>query len=318
MNVERNLLVLLTLAAVASPALGQVTVPAARQANGSSKSAVASPASGQQTAPAARPAKGGSKSVVASPAAGPQAASAAGQTNKKSAASIPDFSGIWRHGSLPSFVPPASGPGPVTNRTQRKDNGVSDYRMLVGDYTNPILQPWAAEVVKKKGDMSLAGVTYANPANECWPEPVPFLFKHMAMEMLQRPDKIVMLFNEDHEVRYVRLNQSHPAKVTPSLDRAAVCHYERDTLVIDTVGIKTDRPFAMIDLFGTPYTEKMHVVERYRLLDHEAAKGTLERAAKELWRPAGPFAPNYADKYLQVDFTVEDAGPFTTPWTASA
>ena len=66
MNVERNLLVLLTLAAVASPALGQLTVPAARQANGSSKSAVASPASGQQTAPAARPAKGGSKSVVAS------------------------------------------------------------------------------------------------------------------------------------------------------------------------------------------------------------------------------------------------------------
>ena len=120
MNVERNLLVLLTLAAVASPALGQVTVPAARQANGSSKSAVASPASGQQTAPSARPAKGGSKSVVASPAAGPQAASAAGQTNKKSAASIPDFSGIWRHGSLPSFVPPASGPGPVTNRTRRK------------------------------------------------------------------------------------------------------------------------------------------------------------------------------------------------------
>jgi hypothetical protein len=35
--------------------------------------------------------------------------------------------------------------------------------------------------------------------------------------------------------------------------------------VIDTVGTKTDRPFAMIDLFGTPFTEKLHVVERYRL-----------------------------------------------------
>jgi hypothetical protein len=258
-------------------------------------------------------------SAVASPAAGRQAASAGGQTNsgKKSAASIPDFSGIWRHGSLPSFVPPASGPGPVTNRTRRKDNGVSDYGMLVGDYTNPILQPWAAEVVKKKGEMSLAGITYPNPSNQCWPEPVPFLFKHMAMEMLQRPDKIVMLFNEDHEVRYVRLNQSHPAKVKPSYHGDAVGHYEGDTLVIDTVGIKADRPYAMVDLYGTPYTEKLHVVERYRLVDHEAAKGTLERAAKELWRPAGPFAPNYADKYLQVDFTIDDAGAFTTPWTAS-
>jgi hypothetical protein len=271
MNVQRNLLLLLILAAVASPASGQQAAPASGEANSGSKNA----------------------------------------------ASIPDFSGIWRHGSLPWFVPPASGPGPVTNRSRRKDNGVSNYGELVGDYTNPILQPWAAEVVKKKGDMSLAGETYANPANECWPEPVPFLFKHMAMQMLQRPDKVVMLFNEDHEVRYVRLNQSHPAKVAPSWHGDAVGHYEGDTLVIDTVGIKTDRPFAMIDLFGTPYTEKLHVVERYRLVDPEAAKGTLERAAKELWRPAGPFAPNYTDKYLQVDFMVEDAGTFTTPWTAS-
>jgi hypothetical protein len=83
MNVQRNLLVLMTLAAVASPALGQViqTPPAARPTNGGSKSAVASPASGQQTAPAARQSNGGSKGVVASPAAGQQAAaSAAGQT----------------------------------------------------------------------------------------------------------------------------------------------------------------------------------------------------------------------------------------------
>ena len=271
MNVQRKLLLLLTLAAVAGPASGQQAASAAEQANGGSQSA----------------------------------------------ASIPDFSGIWRHGSLPWFVPPASGPGPVTNRSRRKDNGVSDYGQLVGDYTNPILQPWAAEVVKKKGQLSLAGVTYPNPANQCWPEPVPFLFKHMAMQMLQPPGKVVMLFNEDHEVRYVRMNEPHPTHVKPSWHGDAVGRYEGDALVIDTVGIKTDRPFAMVDLFGTPYTDKLHVVERYRLLDREAAKGTLERAAKELWRPAGPLNPDYADKYLQVDFTIEDEGAFTTPWSAS-
>jgi hypothetical protein len=270
MKVQRNLLVLLALVAVAGPILMRQAAAAAQADSGS-----------------------------------------------ESALSIPDFSGIWRHGSLPWFVPPASGPGPVTNRSRRKDNGQSDYGQLVGDYTNPILQPWAAEVVKKKGDLSLAGVTYANPANHCWPEPVPFLFKHMAMQMLQPPGKIVMLFNEDHEVRYVRMNEPHPAKVTPSWHGDAVGHYEGDTLVIDTVGIKTDRPYAMVDLFGTPYTEKLHVVERYRLLDRAAAKGTLERAAKELWRPAGPPNPDYADKYLQIDFTIEDEGAFTTPWTAS-
>ena len=100
--------------------------------------------------------------------------------------SIPDFSGTWRHGTLPWLIPPASGPGPVTNRSRRKDDGTSDYAQLVGDYTNPILQPWAADVVKKKGEISLAGEDFPSPANQCWPEPPPFLFKHMAMQMLQR------------------------------------------------------------------------------------------------------------------------------------
>jgi hypothetical protein len=75
----------------------------------------------------------------------------------------------------------------------------------------------------------------------------------------------------------------------------------------------------MIDLFGTPYTDKLHVQERYRLSDYAAVKGALERGAKENWRPAGPVKADsdYKDKYLRVDFTIEDAGAFTTPWTAS-
>jgi hypothetical protein len=232
------------------------------------------------------------------------------------AASVPDFSGIWRHGNLPWFIPPASGPGPVTNLSREKGTGVSDYGSLVGDYKSPILKPWAAEVVREKGKLSLAGLTYPNPANTCWPEPVPFLFKHAAMEMLQLPDQIVMLFNENHEVRRVRLNASHPAELTPSWHGDAVGYYQGDTLVIDTVGVRTDRPHAMIDLFGTPYTDKLHVVERYRLVDYAEAKDAMQRGMKENRRAGGPYDPNYADKYLQVLFTIEDEGAFTTPWTA--
>jgi hypothetical protein len=179
------------------------------------------------------------------------------------------------------------------------------------------LQPWAADVVKKKGELSLAGVTFPSPSNTCWPEPVPYLFKHMAMSMLQLPDKVVMLFNEDHEVRIVRMNQSHPPQVKPSWHGDAVGHYEGDTLVIDTVGIRSDRPHAMIDLFGTPYTDKLHVVERYRMVDYDEVKDAMQRATKENWRPAGPYNPNYKDKYLLIQFTVEDAGAYTTQWSAS-
>jgi hypothetical protein len=254
--------------------------------------------------------------TAATPAWGQTAAPAVGSAGNatEGAASVPDLSGVWSHPSLPWFEPPASGPGPVTNRSRK--NGVSNYDQLVGDYTNPILQPWAAEVVKKHGEISLAGITFPNPANQCWPEPVPFIFKHNQMQMLQQPDKITFIYVEDHEIRYVRMNEPHPAKVTPSWYGDAVGHYEGDTLVIDTVGTRTDRPFAMIDLFGTPYTQALHVVERYRLIDYDAAKDGLERDAKENMR-FGNINRNDGSKFLQLQLTVEDQGVFTTPWTAT-
>jgi hypothetical protein len=255
--------------------------------------------------------------MAVAPAVGQTSAPAAGLAGSgtDAAASIPDFSGVWRRAGLPWFEPPASGPGPVMNRS-RKD-GVSNYNQLVGDYTNPILQPWAAQVVKKYGEISLAGVTYPNPANQCWPEPVPFIFKHMGLLMLQQPQQVTMVFNEDHEVRQVRMNEPHPARVTPSWHGDSVGHYEGDTLVVDTVGNKSDRPFAMIDLFGTPYTKALHVVERYRLLDHEAVKDALERGSKENQQGQGAVDRDYEGKFLQVELTIEDEGAFTTPWTAT-
>src|SRR5580704_7819688 len=77
-----------------------------------------------------------------------------------STASIPDLSGSWSHPSLNGLELPLSGPGPLRNRSRRliePQVGVGDGGQLVGDYTNPILQPWAVEVVKKFGDISLAG-----------------------------------------------------------------------------------------------------------------------------------------------------------------
>ena len=68
--------------------------------------------------------------------------------------SIPDLSGIWVH-SIPGFEPLASGPTSLVNRSRR--NGISNLLELVGDYTNPILKPEAAEIVKKHGEISLPG-----------------------------------------------------------------------------------------------------------------------------------------------------------------
>lgn len=93
--------------------------------------------------------------------------------------SIPDFSGIWWHPSLPGIEPLASGPTSVANRSRR--NGVSNYDQLVDDFTNPILKPHTAEIVRNFGELSLKGITYPSPANQCWPEPVPFIYKNFAI-----------------------------------------------------------------------------------------------------------------------------------------
>ena len=184
--------------------------------------------------------------------------------------SIPDFSGTWQHPSFPWFEPPASGPGPITNLSRWAEQmtdgaggspglpvsttGISDYDQLVGDYKNPILQPWAAEIVKKFGEQSLAGITFPNPSNQCWPYPMPFTYKWTTVLVLPGKDRVTLHYSGGS--RTIRMNVSHPSPLTPSWFGDSVGHYEGDTLVVDTVGVKTDRPYAMQDLFGTPYTDK--------------------------------------------------------------
>jgi hypothetical protein len=229
-------------------------------------------------------------------------------------ASVPNLSGIWWHPFLPGMEPLASGPTSIRNLSRR--NGVSNYDELVGDYKSPILQPWASEVVKKFGELSKAGVTYPSPANQCWPEPLPYIYKNTALLLLQQPHEVTLVYN--HEFRQVRMNAPHAAPLTPSWHGDAVGRYEGDTLVIDTVGQKHG-PFAMLDLYGTPYSDKLHVAERYRLISYEEAQDGLQRNARENMRAGGAseLDRNYRGKFLQVFFTVEDVNVFTTPWSAT-
>jgi len=252
--------------------------------------------------------------AAAAPALGQATAPAASGSSEQSAASIPDFSGFWAHPGL-GFGPPLSGPGPVRNKT-RLPSGASDFSKLVGDYSNPILKPAAADVVRKFGEISQSGRIFPDPDNQCLQNPVPYIFWNFFLQLLQQPDKITLIYAHDDDFREVRLNQPHPATVIPSLHGDSVGHYEGDTLVIDTVGVKLG-PYRMIDRFGTPYTPALHVVERYRLLDYEATKAALALQEKEWPRSGGAVDPNYRGKGLQLEFTVEDEGVFTMPWSAT-
>ena len=227
---------------------------------------------------------------------------------------IPDFSGIWIHAN-PGFEPLTSGPTALVNRA-RRPNGTGDILRLAGDYNNPILKPAAADVVKMHGELGMAGIGDPNPRNQCWPEGPPFVFTNGPTQLLQQKDKVTILYVYAHQVRQVRMNRQHPAELTPSWYGDSVGHYEGDTLVVDTVGIKVGR-YSMVDWYGTPHTGALHIIERYRMLDYDAAKDGFERDAKEHNVVAGMPVPNEHGKYLQLRFTVEDDGVFTTPWSAT-
>ena len=234
-------------------------------------------------------------------------------------ASVPDFSGIWAHPWLAGFEALPSGPTALINLTRRTD-GRSDLRQPVGDYKNPILKPEAAETVRRSGEESKTGFGFPNPRNQCWPNGLPFVLSSNGQQIFDRGDHLTMIYRVDHQVRTVRMNASHAARVAPSYFGDSVGHYEGDTLVIDTVGIKPG-PFAMLDWFGTPQTPALHVTERYRLIDYEQAKEGIQRAYKDNPYDAFDNPPalnlNYRGKWLQLLFTVDDPTVFNTAWSAT-
>jgi hypothetical protein len=112
--------------------------------------------------------------TAGAPALGQTVPAAAVTAAATTAASIPDFSGVWAHPGV-GFGRPLSGPGPVRNKS-RLPSGQSNSDQLVGDYSNPILKPALAEVVKRLGEIQLAGRAFPDPDNQCLENPVPYIF----------------------------------------------------------------------------------------------------------------------------------------------
>jgi len=83
------------------------------------------------------------------------------------------------------------------------------------------------------------------------------------------------------------MDVQHSANPKPSWYGESVGHYEGDTLVVDTIGFNTK---TFVDNYRTPHSDKLHVVERYHVID--------------------------GGKTLEVRFRVEDPETFNQPWEA--
>src|SRR5258706_7189954 len=80
---------------------------------------------------------------------------------QRAAAPVPDLPGLWAREYI-GFEPPDSGPGPIANLS-RIPTGQANLDVPVGDYKNPLLKPAAAEVLKKRGEISLSGKNFPQP-----------------------------------------------------------------------------------------------------------------------------------------------------------
>jgi hypothetical protein len=139
-------------------------------------------------------------------------------------------------------------------------------------------------------DEVLAGKIAFTPHSFCMPAGVPgyHLYGFQPLYFVQAPKEVVMIYSNDQQVRHVYLDVPHSENPAPSWYGESVGHYEGDALVVDTIGLN-DKTF--VDNFRTPHTEKLHVVERFGMID--------------------------GGKAMRVDITFEDPDAFTAPWSVT-
>ena len=235
------------------------------------------------------------------------------------ASEIPDFTGVWGRNAF-DLEPVSSQYKPVSNLIHEPNSTTGDYERPAGDYNNPILKPAARNIVHERSDAAVKGEIIADPSNQCAPYQPPFVFgMQLGLEMFQKPDEITFVYNQDHQVRYVRLSSAHPSHVTPSWMGDSIAHYEGDELVIDTIGVKPGR-IDVMDRYGVPFSNSLHVVERYRLIgagEAKRAQDSYEKLSGRVGGPGGamPIDPKYP-KGLLLRLTIEDPVYLNAPLEA--
>lgn len=203
---------------------------------------------------------------------------------------VADFSGYWvrpEAGPRRVFYQPESGPGPITFAADAGDmrRGIP----MMGDHTNPILLPHAAEAVKAQADFFREG-GFVWPAWSLCRHPGVPLALNMAepVQFLQTGNQVTIIYQRGQQVRRIDLNASHPDQPLVQWNGHSVGHYEgARTLVVDTIAQDTR---SVVDRFGTPKSPAMRVVERYTISED--------------------------GQTLLVEFTVEDPLTFTTAWSS--
>ena len=203
---------------------------------------------GQQGAPAPPAAKGKGRGGPAVPA-GPAPRMADG---------TPDLSGAWM-GS-------GSNSGDISK-------GLKPGEQLV-------MLPWAEALMKTRKSQD-------DPEANCLPTGVPRGAPY-PWRIVQTPTHYFILFEGNiHSFRQVFMHGKHPDDPDPTWYGHSIGTWDKDTLVVDTVGFNDKFWF---DYLGHPHTEKLHTIERYTRTD----LGNMT-----------------------IDVTIDDPGAYAQPFTTT-
>jgi hypothetical protein len=184
---------------------------------------------------------------------------------------------------LPIMQDPAH---PYVSQDEANDTGKQPTERM-GDVSNPNLRDWAREVMRAENEQVAAGKFAYTARAACRSAGVPGfdVMTSGAMYILQSPDKVTLIHDGNADMRHIWLNGGHFDNLRPTGYGESVGHYEGDALVVDTIGLKDD---TYLDNWRTPHSNKLHVQERWRLIEN----GTQ----------------------LEVLITIEDPETFYEPW----
>ena len=155
-------------------------------------------------------------------------------------AAPPDLTGIWTMGADGKAGASLNGPG--------------DFEKTA---------PFTASARSKLAEYhSLVDATGDTPGAHCVPHGMPlavFLGGGYPVEFVQRPEQLTIIYETHNEVRRVFLDGRRiaPDEVLPSRGGVSYGHWEGNTLVIETTGMKES-----IDQ-ATAHGENARIVERY-------------------------------------------------------
>ena len=226
-------------------------------------------------------------------AAVPAIATAALTAALAAPASPPDFqsgNAAWLHPPGGEWPAVQGSPVPIRQDPAHPFVGNGPGRQptyRIADLSHPNLKQWAKDVMKKDNEEVLKGKVAFTARSSCLPGGVPqfLLFGGQPIFFIQSEKKVWMIYEGDHQIRHIYLDVPHSANPKPSWYGESVGHYEGDTLVIDTIGQNSK---TVVDPYRTPHSDKLHVVERWRLTNE--------------------------GKALEVNVTVDDPDTFNQPW----